>query len=114
MKVIPVLAAVLLLGGVEARAGGASNVTITKIGAEPQGNFFFYLSSNISGSPACVVDPATYGNIFVVDGTTPGGKVVISMVQVAYALGKTVTMSGSNLCDVHAGVETIAEIHTTN
>ena len=113
MKMIPVLATVLLLGGIEARAGGASNVTITQIEAEPQGHFFLYLSSNISSSPACVTLPND-ANIFVVDGTTAGGKVVISVAQIAYALGKTVTMSGSNLCDVHTGIETIADIFTTN
>ena len=113
MKMKGMLAAVLLLGGVEAQAGGASNVTITRIEAEPQGHFFLYLSSNISGSPTCITLPAD-ANVFVVDGTTAGGKVVISLVQVAYSLGKTVTMSGSNLCDVHAGVETIADIFTTN
>ena len=113
MKMMPVFATVLLLGCVEAQAGGATNVTITKIEAESQGHFFFYLSSNISGSPACV-DLTTYANRLVVDGSTAAGKVVVSMVEVAYALGKTVTLAGNNQCDVHANIETISDIFTTN
>jgi hypothetical protein len=113
MKMKAALTAALLFGCVEAWAGGASNVTITRIEAQPQGNFLLYLSSNISSSPACVTLPAN-ANIIVMDGMTAGGKVVISLAQIAYSLGKTVTLSGNNQCDVHAGIETIADIFTTN
>jgi hypothetical protein len=111
MKLPMVLAVILMLGSVVSRAGGATNVTITRIEAEPQGHFFFYLSSAIQGSPSCASQPATG---FVVDGTTAGGKVVITLVVTAYTMGKTLSMGGNNLCDVHAGFETISDIFTTN
>ena len=110
MKATAALLAMWAACGI-AYAGGASNVTITHIEAEPNGHFFFYLSTPISGSPACASQPATG---FVIDGTTAGGKVVLAMVETAYSLEKTVTMSGNGACDVHAGFETIADISTTN
>lgn len=101
----------LLLGCAASWAGGASNVTITRIEAETQGHFFFYVSSPIQGSPSCASQPATG---FVVDGTTAGGKVVLTLIETAYSMGKTLTMAGNNLCDVHSGFETISDIFTTN
>ncbi|HKS72846.1 MAG TPA: hypothetical protein VJQ82_06575 [Terriglobales bacterium] len=98
---------------VPARASGyAANVTITRIETlYPSGHFLFYVSGTISGSPSCAVLPATG---FVVDGTTAAGKALISLVEVAYTTGKTLTMGGNNLCDVRSGYETIADIWTTN
>jgi hypothetical protein len=110
MKFLIYVAAIVLLGSVEARAGSASNVTITRIEAEAQGHFFVYLSSAVQGSPSC----ASSQPGFVVDGTTAGGRVVITLIEEAYAMGKTLTISGNNLCDVHAGYETLWDIYTTN
>jgi hypothetical protein len=111
MKATLLSATALLLTCAGAHAGSAYNVTITHIEAEPQGHFFFYVSSPISNSPSCAAQPATG---FVVDGSTAGGRVVVSLVVEAYALGKTLSMGGSNACDVHSGYETIGDIYTTN
>jgi hypothetical protein len=104
-------AAALLICSGGAHAGAVFNVTITRIEAEPQGHFFVYLSQPITNGPSCVSQPQQG---FVVDGTTAGGKVVISLLQTAYALGKTLSAGGNNACDVHGGWETIGDVYTTN
>ncbi len=103
--------AIVLLGATAAHAGTDFNVTISQIEIEGQGHFFVYLASTISGSPSCASLPATG---FVVDGTTNAGRAVLSVIQTAYALGKTVNVYGNNQCDVHVGYETVWDVMTTN
>ena len=106
------MAAAVLLGcSAETLAGSVANVTVNHIEALPSGHFFVYFSSSITSSPACATLPAT---AFVVDGSTAGGKVVVALIQEAYALGKTISGSGSNTCTLHTGYETISDIFTTN
>ncbi len=104
-------AAAWALFSADASAGSATNVTILSIEVESQGDLFIYLSGNITGGPACgSSDP----NGFVVDGSTAGGKVMVALIQVAYTLGKTVSATGTNVCDLHPVFETLFDIRTTN
>jgi hypothetical protein len=100
---------VLLLGSVDADAGSATQVTITRIEAQDRGHFFFYLSSPILKSPSCASQPAT---AFVVDGSTYAGGVIITVVLEAYSLGKLVIATGHNSCKVHAGYEDLLSVAT--
>ena len=100
-----------LLGGHAVAGGTVTGTTITHIEAEPNGHFFFYLAKNISSSPACALQPATG---FVVDGTTAAGRIIVSLVQTAYSLGKTVNVAGPGTCSVHAGYEDVSDVYTTN
>lgn len=99
----------LLLSSVCAHAGTAANVSITNIESNVQGQFLVWVSATISNSPACAVQPAKQ---FIVDGTTNGGKVIISVAEAAFALGKVVVVTGDNTCSVHSGYETISDIAT--
>jgi hypothetical protein len=99
------------LGANSAWAGGVVNATITKVEVENNGEFFFYLSSNIANGPSCgQVTP----NAFAVDGTTAQGRVQVSVILAAYALGKTVNMGGTGTCSVHPSFETLSDFYTSD
>jgi len=104
-----VISAIMLFSSVCVQAGTASSVIVTHIEANAQGQFLIYVSSTISNSPSCAALPAT---AFIVDGSTNAGKVVVSVAEAAFALGKTVIISGDNTCSVHSGYETFSDIET--
>jgi hypothetical protein len=99
----------MLLSSVCAHAGSVTNVTITSIEANAQGQFLIYVSTTISNSASCAAQPAKG---FIVDGTTSAGTVVVSAAELAFTLGKTVEVSGDNTCSVHSGYETLSDIAT--
>jgi hypothetical protein len=108
MRVIAcLLAAILLLGGTAAYAGGQAGtssepVRITRTGVDGLGHYYFYFSSNVSNSPSCAQQPATG---FEIDGTTEEGKVQVTWADGMYALTKLVVALGTGECDADTGYE---------
>jgi len=109
MKMKSLLVLTTLIGTVCAQAGTATNVNVTNIEANSQGQFLLWLSNAMIHSPSCAVQPAIQ---VIVDGNTAGGKLMISVVESAFALGKVLVVTGSNACDVHSGYETVTDIAT--
>ena len=104
-----ILTLVSLLTCVYAHAGTVTEATITRLEAETKGLFTFYLSTPISGGPACASQPAS---AFVVDGASDGGRVVIALISMAYTLRQPVRVSGNNTCSLLAGIETLSKVST--
>lgn len=103
------LASILLLAASLAQAAGlVSNVTITQIESLSGGQFFVYFSSPATGAAACVGNP----NAFVLDSTTPAGKTLVSIFEVAYTQGSKITAGGTGACDVYSGYETVSYVIT--
>lgn len=100
---IRLLAAALCLSSAAAYAAGSvNNVTITRIAADNLGHFFFYFSGPIGGTPpGCAT--VTIG--MVVDGTTAGGKVLVSAIMEWYLSGKPVSGTGTGACTLVTGFE---------
>jgi hypothetical protein len=100
---IRLLVAALCFGGAVAQAAGSvSNVTITRIAADSLGHFFFYFSGPIGGTPpGC----ATVTTGMVVDGTTAGGKVLVSTIMTWYVTSKPVSGTGTGACTLVTGYE---------
>jgi len=109
MKMKSLLVLTTLMGTTCAQAGTATNVTITNIEANSQGQFLIWLSNAMINSPACAVQPAIQ---VIVDGNTVGGRLMVSVVESAFALGKVLVVTGNNACDVHSGYETVTDIAT--
>jgi len=98
--------------GTHALAGSAPLVTITRIDAQSNGFFFVSFSANIANGPSCGQTGVPNG--MAIDGTSPGGKVLMATIMGAYAMGKTVTATGTNVCDLHSAYETMWDVYTTN
>jgi hypothetical protein len=111
MKTRCFVAVSLLLASTAATAGSASNVTITQIEIQTSGHFFVWLSAPVQNSAACANHPA---NAIVLDSTTTVGRAMMSVALELHALNKTIVVSGSGLCDVHPGYETMSDIYSTN
>jgi len=91
------------------QAGSASGVTIAKIEADDSGLFFVYLSANISNVAAC---GQTQPNAFAIDSSTAGGKIMITVISEAYALGKSVEVEGSGTCSLYPVYESLHYVIT--
>jgi hypothetical protein len=95
-----------------AYAGGSiSNTTVSKIEADGSGQFIVYFAGTISGGPSCA---ASETGVMAVDGTTASGKVEITAITVAYAMGKTLIAHGTGTCTVLSNEETLSDFLTTD
>lgn len=97
------------LASVCSQAGSAPGVTIAKIEADDNGLFFVYLSANISNVAVC---GQSQPNAFAVDSSTAGGKIMVTVIAEAYALGKSVEAVGSGVCSVYATYESLHYVIT--
>ncbi len=105
--------ALLVLVGPFARKahafGQAGAGTVTRIDVTSGGVVMFYLTSTHSGAPAC----HNSGNRWAIDGTTNGGKAMLSVIQGAYLSGRTIAVAfGSGDCALYGGTETATYINT--
>ncbi len=67
------------------------------------------VGSTFSGSkPAC----STWA--WAVDVKTPGGRAIYAMLLQAFALGKTLAVNGTGVCDVWGNSETVAWVYISN
>jgi hypothetical protein len=101
----------LALGAAVAQAGGTYTGTVSSVtaysvpGYSPNGMVLVKFAGNLTGSPSCA---SSYTNYLAVDVTTAAGAEVVSLVELAYALGSTVTVGGTGACTVDSNFETLA------
>lgn len=67
------------------------------------GQFLFTVTGTSGGRPAC----ATQANRWAIDVTTAAGQALMASVLSAFALGKTITVTGQNTCAVWPDTETV-------
>jgi hypothetical protein len=64
---------------------------------------FFTSSGTRSGRPACATSAR-----WVINTTTIGGQVMVSVLLTAYARGRPVSVSGTGACDDWSGAESVS------
>jgi len=101
----------LALYGCAAFAGGTATGLIQRIdqparatpGSAPV--MFLIMSVSISGTPPC-----NAAGRFVIDLSTTEGLEAGRLAQLLYALNRNARVSGTGLCDVYGGTETVLEV----
>jgi hypothetical protein len=105
---------VLLLLCFMAGISNASSVDptkITKILVGPYyGNKVFLVLSNKPSDTATCNTNSRYTYVF--DGTTPSGKMTLSLALAAYAAQKDVWLGGNGTCTIYGDVENLSHIVT--
>jgi len=91
-------------------SGSADYAVINKVDFMEPGIIVVYTDGLRTGAPACATQP----NRFVVDGTTPSGKVLLNGLVLTYSLKKSVRFVGNNTCSVYGNTETITYFQTNN
>ena len=84
-------------------AAGTGTGTFLTPYAMPGGQVIVYTSTAPAGQPACATSAR-----FAIDGTTAGGKVQNSWIEMAFAMNKLVTVIGAGTCTVQATSEDIS------
>ena len=88
-------------------AGGqVSNTSISFIETTATGVCFIWLANSIVGSPPTCASKAP--SRFVLDCTSPGGKAIMANMEIAFAIGKTVTIYGAGNCNFYSDTESIS------
>lgn len=97
---------------VQANASNATAGTISSFYMFQTGAAFFTTTGTRSSDiPSCA---STTPQQWALDSTTAGGKSLLAQLLVAYAAGKSITISGDGTCSAYSGRETINFIYTND
>lgn len=97
----------LLLFLVASSATAAPSVTgrVEKIRVDASGKAMVFLTSDLNDlSSAGCAPTGQWARALAFDGTTAGGKNVLSLVTSAYLAGKQLAAFGKTTCDLYSGI----------
>lgn len=87
-------------------AGGSSGPVTNPFTMNSGQGYFFFNAGAVGGKPACSAASPTWA----VDLSTPAGRSIQALVLTAYALGKSVSVTGTASCSVWSDRETVAYV----
>lgn len=93
-----------------ANAGMADTGTVSLLYGFSSNVFLFTTSGTRSSAPGC----AGAAQRFAIDTSTAAGKSQMSIVLLAYSLGKPIKVYGNGYCSVYSDSETVDYLHTAD
>ena len=102
-----VISIILITSMFSAHAAGVSTGTVGAVLAG-EGPVVFFHSGTHQNKPAC----STVGDDWAINLATPGGKALHATLLTAYALKKSIYVSGKGVCDAWSDRETVNYLYT--
>lgn len=94
----------------QASYAGGSNENVIQPIANHTGVLFFHANSKVNTPNCGLPQPERWA----IDTSTPGGKTMAALVMTAFALGKSVAVTGAENCDIWGDTESVDYLFISN